>query len=81
MEWLSLDMLAHVYYIVVKTYSLQTKGYIHSIYHSGLFYRKSFTHSYQSLITKRGASIESPLFVSGPYLNISKSNRANLFEK
>lgn len=39
MEWLSLDMLAHVYYIVVKTYSLQTKGYIHSIYHSGLFYR------------------------------------------
>ena len=46
MEWLSLDMLAHVYYIVVKTYSLQTKGYIHSIYHSGLFYRKSFTHSF-----------------------------------
>ena len=38
MDWLSLDMLAHVYYIVVKTYSLHTKGYIHSIYHSGLFY-------------------------------------------
>ena len=35
----------------------------------------------EELDNKRGASIESPLFVSGPHLNISKSNRANLFEK
>ena len=44
-------------------------------------HRAKNNHVISELDNKRGASIESPLFVSGPYLNISKSNRANLFEK